>query len=143
MIVAAVQVRFGSTRLPGKALAEVLDRPVLWHIVRRVKAAQSIDQVVIATSDEPADAPIRDFCNEHRIPCFAGSELDLIDRLYKTARFFGADVIVRVTGDCPLADPGVVDELVSAYRRKPDDVAYVTNTLPPTYPDGQTSKCIP
>lgn len=143
MIVAAVQVRMGSTRLPRKALAEVMGRPMLWHIVNRLSFAQQVNQVVIATSNEPTDAPIRAFAQQHGIPHFAGSELDLIDRLYCTARHFGAHALVRITGDCPLVDPGVVDEVVASYLAHSEDVDYVTNTLPATYPDGLDTEVYP
>ena len=143
MIVAAVQVRMGSTRLPGKALAEVVGRPMLWHLVNRLRFARRVDLVVIATSDESTDVPIRAFAETHDIPYSAGSELDLIDRLYRTARQFGAYALVRITGDCPLADPHVVDKIVAAYLAQSDRVDYVTNTLPPTYPDGLDTEVYP
>jgi spore coat polysaccharide biosynthesis protein SpsF len=137
VIVAAVQARMSSTRLPGKVLALVAGRPMLWHAVNRLRFARRVDRVIIATTEEPPDAPIRSFAEAHRIPCFAGSELDLIDRLYGAARRFSADALVRVTGDCPLTDPKAIDEMVRAYLCVPDGVdCVVTNTVPPTYPDG-------
>ena len=143
MIVAAVQVRMNSMRLPGKALAEVVGRPMLWHIVNRLRFARRLDQVIIATSDEQTDAPIRVFADQHRIPCVAGSERDVIDRLCRSARHFGADVLVRITGDCPLVDPHVVDDMIAVYLAHTDQVDYVTNTLPPTYPDGLDAEVYP
>jgi spore coat polysaccharide biosynthesis protein SpsF len=135
MITAVVQVRMGSERLPGKALAEVLGRPVLWHIVDRVRHAKSVAQVVIATTTETRDAPIRDFAAQNHIPLYAGSEKDLIDRLTQAARLFGASALVRITGDCPFADPALIDTLVAAFSAK-KSLEYASNVHPPTYPDG-------
>jgi spore coat polysaccharide biosynthesis protein SpsF (cytidylyltransferase family) len=136
MIVAAIQVRMDSTRLPGKALVEVEGRPLLWHIVNRLRFTRSVDQIVIATSREPDDAPIRDFASKHSIPCYGGSKLDLIGRIYNSALYAEAHALVRITGDCPLTDPGVVDEMVHVFLNRSDDVDYITNDMPPTYPDG-------
>ena len=136
MIAGMVQVRMSSTRRPGKVLAEVAGQPMLWHLVTRLRAARRVNQVMIATSAGPADAPIRAFAKAHRIPCFAGSEPDLIDRLYQAAKSLSAEAIVRITGDCPLVDPGVVDAVVAAYQSHAGQTDYVTNTTPPTYPDG-------
>lgn len=131
MIVAAVQVRMGSTRLPGKALADIVGRPILWHIVNRLGFAHYVSKVVIATSDGPGDAAIRAFAQEQGIPCFAGSEWDVLGRLYHTACAFGASALVRITGDCPLVDPEVVDKVVAAYLTHPESCDYVSNVSPP------------
>src|SRR3981189_1022732 len=106
-IVATIQVRMGLTRFPGKVLAEIVGQPMLWHIVDRLRFEKRVNEVVLATSIEAKDAPIRAFAAKQGIPCFAGSEFDLVDRLYRTARQFGADAIVRITGDCPLTDPEI------------------------------------
>lgn len=136
MIVAAVQARMGSTRLPGKAMAEILGRPLLWHIVRRLQAARSVDGVVIATSDTAADDHIRAFARAEGIACFAGSESDLIDRLWRTAVSAGADALVRITADCPLVDPGWVDAVVERFQSDAMGLDYVCNILERTLPDG-------
>lgn len=125
-----------STRLPRKVLSDVGGEPMLWRIVERVRFATLVDQVVIATSTAPADAPIRQLAAQRQIPVFAGSELDLVERLYGTARRFGATALVRITGDCPLADPDLIDEFVASYLADPDNIDYVTNEMPPTYPHG-------
>ena len=143
MILAAVQVRMGSTRLANKALAEVCGKPILWHIVNRLRFSERVDRVVIATSNEGRDAPIRAFAETNDIPYYAGSQADVLDRLYSTAIHFDADALVRITGDCPLADPGVVDQLVTAYLHRSIDVDFITNTLPPTYPDGLDAEVYP
>jgi spore coat polysaccharide biosynthesis protein SpsF len=143
MIVAVIQVRMGSSRLPRKVMADILGKPMLWHIAHRLRFAKTLDKVVIATSVEAKDVPIRAFADEHGIPCFAGSEVDLIDRLYGAARRFGAEAIVRITGDCPLADPKIVDEVVATYCARRDGLDYVSNILPPTYPDGLDTEIYP
>ena len=126
----------GSTRLPNKVLAEIAGRPMLWHIVERLRFAKRVDQVVIATAEGDANQPIRAFAKEYGIPCFAGSELDLIDRLRTLASLFGAQALVRVTGDCPLVDPIVVDRLVDVYLADRGAIEYVSNVLPQSYPHG-------
>lgn len=143
MIVAAIQVRMNSTRLPGKALADLAGRPVLWHVVQRARAARRVDQVVIATSADPADAPIRAFAESNGIPFYAGSQTDLVDRLHQTAGRFGARALVRVTADCPLVDPLVMDQLVGDFLSHGETADYVCNTQPPTFPDGLDTEVFP
>jgi glutamate-1-semialdehyde aminotransferase/spore coat polysaccharide biosynthesis protein SpsF (cytidylyltransferase family) len=133
-IVVIVQARMGSTRLPGKVLADVQGHPVLWHVVTRALLAPGANAVIVATSDKQQDDPIADLCQAHDIPCFRGSEGDVLDRYYGAAREHQADVVVRVTGDCPLLDPEVLDRVVQTYLQGGFD--YVSNTLRPTYPDG-------
>ena len=104
-VVAIIQARMGSSRLPGKVLALIEGRPVLWHIVHRLQRTGSLDGVVVAMPDGPRDEPIREFARTLRVPAVAGSGLDLIDRLCRTGEACGAEAIVRVTADCPLVDP--------------------------------------
>ncbi len=137
MILAIIQARMGSSRLPGKVLLDLAGRPVLWRGLERVRQAGRIDQVLVATTDQPGDEPIRRFCAERGVRCFAGSEQDVLDRYYQAARFAGAtdeDGIVRITADCPLIDPEVVDRVIEAYLSSGAD--YVSNVQPPTFPDG-------
>ena len=137
MILAIIQARMGSSRLPGKVLLDLAGRPVLWHAVSRVQKARLVDQVLVATTDQPSDEPIRRFCTEQAVQCFGGSEQDVLDRFVQAARFAGAtesDAIVRITADCPLIDPDVIDMVVAAYRQTGAD--YVSNVQPPTFPDG-------
>lgn len=123
-----------STRLPGKVLAEVAGRPMLYHVVHRAMGAKTLDQVVVATSDREADDPIAGYCAEQGTAYFCGSEEDVLDRYLQAARQFEADVIVRLTADCPLLDPEIIDQVVGAYHSGRYD--YVSNTLDCTYPDG-------
>ena len=134
MVLAIIQARMGSTRLPGKVLADICGKPMLWHVVHRVQNAQSIDHVAVATSVNPKDDLVSDFCANNNIPCFRGSETDVLDRFYMATKQFKANVVVRVTADCPLIDPLVIDKVVDTYHT--GDYDYVTNTLRYTYPDG-------
>jgi len=133
-IVAIIQARMRSTRLPGKVLAEIAGKPMLWHVVRRVRRSKSIDETLVATSSGAADDAIAAFCRESGIPCYRGSEADVLDRYCRAARNSKADVIVRVTADCPLIDPQVIDRVVRRFLRGDSD--YVSNVLRSTYPDG-------
>ena len=113
-IVAIIQGRMGSSRLPGKVLAEIAGRPMLFHVVNRIRRAKKIHLVVVATSTNASDDPIVTLCREEDIPCFRGSEEDVLDRFYQAAKYFQADVIVRLTSDCPLHDPDIIDRVVES-----------------------------
>ena len=133
-IVAIIQARMASTRLPGKVLADIVGYPMLWHVVNRVRLARSIDHVIVATSRESADNSVAQFCRDQHIKCFRGNESDVLDRFYQAAKSCGADIIVRITADCPLIDPHVIDRVVDTFCASEAD--YVTNTLRYSYPDG-------
>jgi len=138
-VVAIVQARMQSTRLPGKVLKDVVGKPVLWHIVNRLRAAKQVDKVVIATPDSSADKPIIKFARGNNIDYYAGSELDLLDRIYQAAKKFKADVIVWITADCPLIDPEVVDTVVKYYLDNSDKFDVFSTGKPRTQrpvPDG-------
>ena len=132
--VAIIQARMGSTRLPGKVMADIVGQPMLHYVVSRARRAKELDLVAVATSNKSNDKAIVDFCDRHRIPCFCGSEDDVLDRYYLSATHFEADVVIRLTADCPLLDPRVIDDVVHKYRHGTFD--YVSNTIKPTYPDG-------
>lgn len=133
-VLAIIQARMGSVRFPGKTLADVCGQPMLWHIVERVKRASSVDEVMIATSDCASDDAIAQFSADLGIRCFRGSEHDVLDRFYRAAEQNQADYIVRITADCPLIDPEVVDKVVASFLN--GDWDYVSNVLRYTYPDG-------
>src|ERR1017187_2162462 len=107
-VVAIIQARMGSNRLPGKSLAEIENRPMLWHVIQRVKRATLVDRVVVATSTNTDDDVIADMCRQNGITCYRGSEQDVLDRYYLAARGEKASQIVRITADCPLIDPEVI-----------------------------------
>ncbi|MDE1145390.1 MAG: glycosyltransferase family protein [Azospirillaceae bacterium] len=114
-VVCITQARMGSTRLPGKVLLTVAGRPLLAHQVARLRRAALVDEVVVATSDGPADDAIASLCRRLGVACFRGSEHDVLDRFYRAAVAYNADVAVRVTGDCPLIDPGLIDQLLTLF----------------------------
>lgn len=135
MITAIIQARMGSTRFPGKVLKEILGKSILWHLISRIEKAKLINEIVIATTKNEIDRPILKFAEENGIKSYAGSEEDVLDRYYQAAKKFSADPIVRITADCPLMDPEVIDSVVQFYLDNKYD--YVANTLEPiTFPDG-------
>jgi len=133
-VVAIIQARMGSTRLRGKSLAEIEGRPMLWHVAQRVKRAKLIDRVVVATSTGAADDAIEKMCEESDIKCYRGDEHDVLDRYYMAARGEKAAQIVRITADCPLIDPEVIDRVVSRFQQ--GDLDYASNAMVRSYPDG-------
>ncbi|MEW5801193.1 MAG: glycosyltransferase family protein [bacterium] len=110
--IAIIQARMGSTRLPGKVLQDILDKPMLWHIVARIGFIPEITRVIVATSDRKADNRIAHFCLGEGIDCFRGSESDVLDRFYRAARNENPEAVIRITGDCPLVDPHLVRKLL-------------------------------
>ena len=115
-VIAIIQARMGSSRLPGKVLSLVCDRPMLWHIVDRVRAVRGVAGVVVATSDSSSDDTIYEFCREFQIDVYSGSLNDVLDRFYRCARSHRAEVVLRVTGDCPLFDPEIVSQMLQRFR---------------------------
>ena len=115
-------------------MAEIQGLPMIRRVVDRLRGATSVDLVVVAISDRPADDVLADYCAAHAVECFRGSSDDVLDRFYRAALRYGAGAVARITGDCPLVDPRVVDRVVETFRRTGDQ--YVTNTLRGTYPDG-------
>jgi spore coat polysaccharide biosynthesis protein SpsF len=130
-----IQARMGSTRLPGKVLMDLSGDPLLSHVVARCKKAQRADDVIIATSDDNADDMIAQFCQKQNINYFRGSQDNVLERYLKTAQFFESDHIVRVTADCPLIDPQVIDWCIDGYYRARES-DYLSNILTRTFPRG-------
>lgn len=135
MIAAIIQARMGSSRLAGKVMADIGGYPMLWHVVHRVLRCRSVDQVVVATTTNGKDDPVEAFCKTEGILCVRGSEHDVLERYSQAADIVKADVVVRITSDCPFIDPEVVDRVVEAFRATPG-CDYASNTLHYTYPDG-------
>ena len=139
-VVAIIQARMGGTRLPGKVLAEISGRTMLARVVRRVRRAGLLDEVVVATTTAAGDGPIVQQCQRLEVACFCGQEDDVLDRYYRAAAAHGADVVVRITSDCPLIDPEVIDRVVGAFLdRRPD---YASNTMRRTWPRGLDTEVI-
>jgi len=135
-IIAIIQAHMGSTRLPGKVLIDIIGKPMLWHVVSRVRYAEHINNLVIATTTNRNDDKIVDFCKLYNIDCYKGSEEDVLDRYYQTAKFWQADSIVRITSDCPLIDPKIINKVISVYLENKDNIDGASNTIRRTYPRG-------
>lgn len=126
----------GSKRLPGKVLMDIHGAPMLLRVAERARRADTLDRLGIATTDSATDDPVAEMCADHAIDCFRGSATDVLDRFYRAALAFRAAVIVRLTGDCPLIDPAVIDQTVRAFLEA--DVDFAANRLPEgrTFPIG-------
>ncbi len=133
-IVAVIQARMGSTRLPGKVLKDIRGRTMLERVVGRTRRAELVDKVVVATTPHETDEPIVAECRRLDVPCFLGSETDVLDRYNRAAEWCGADVVVRITSDCPLIDPSETDRVVRAFLDSTAD--YASNFIRRTYPRG-------
>lgn len=131
-----LQARMGATRLPGKPMKRVLGRPLLSFQLERLRRVKQADAIVVATTTKLQDDEIVDLCRKENIPVFRGSEEDVLERYYQTAKKYQADVIVRITGDCPLIDPSVVDQVIRYYLDHQPGCDYVSNSLTQTYPRG-------
>ena len=130
-----IQARMGSTRLPGKVLLEVDGVPLLEYLIKRVKLAKKIDKIVVATGSNQENDPIEKLCLKLKIDCFRGSEKDVLDRYYQCLKNYPEyQNIVRVTGDCPLIDPKVIDQVIDLFEQGNYD--YASNVVSPTFPDG-------
>jgi spore coat polysaccharide biosynthesis protein SpsF len=134
------QARMTSTRLPGKILKEVLGKPLLEYQIERLKRVVNADLVVIATTTNASDDIVASFCNHQGISCFRGSESDVLARYYLAAREHGAEIVVRVTSDCPLIDPNIVSAVIGRYTDGQQSFDYVSNTLVRTYPRGMDTE---
>lgn len=134
MIVSFIQARMGSQRLPGKVMLPIMGQPMLWRVLQRISRSRSIQKTVVVTSDQKPDDTIANYCAENNIPCFRGSEDNVLERYYKAAIHYRADSIVRITADCPLLDPGIADEVVSEFNKY--ELDYCATSPSYTYPDG-------
>ena len=136
-VVAIIQAHMGSTRLPGKVLKDLAGEPMLARVVDRTRRTQTLDEVVVATTVQPADEAIVHLCAERNWLCFRGSEEDVLDRYYQAAVAHQANVVVRITSDCPLIEPEIVDRVVREFLERQPEVDYACNTLPRrTFPRG-------
>ncbi|MDF1612716.1 MAG: glycosyltransferase family protein [Stygiobacter sp.] len=133
-IITVVQARFSSTRLPGKVLLPILEKPILIRMIERVRKAKFVGQLVIATSINSEDDQIEKLCNEYNFECYRGSLTDLLDRHYQVGLKYNADAVVKIPSDCPLIDPSIIDKVIKNFTENNFD--YVSNLHPATYPDG-------
>uniref|UniRef100_Q47GN1 Aminotransferase n=1 Tax=Dechloromonas aromatica (strain RCB) TaxID=159087 RepID=Q47GN1_DECAR len=133
-VVAVVQARMGSTRLPNKVMKEISEQPMIGLLLKRLSRSSEITRVVVATSVDPRNQPLVSYVTSLGYDCAQGSENDVLERYLQAATQAKADVVVRITGDCPLVDPELVDEVIRRYFAS--NVDYFSNISPPTYPDG-------
>lgn len=134
-VCAIILARMGSSRLPGKVLYKLNEKPVIYQLVNRLKKSKTIDKIVVAVPNLPIDQKLIDYCvKDLGVKCFRGSPEDVLDRVYKCACTMGADYIVDITGDCPLIDYNQVDFLVKRIKKYKWD--YVSNIFPRSWPDG-------
>ncbi len=135
MILGILQARMTSVRLPGKVMKPLLEKPMISRQIERIKRAPAISRLFVATGVDTADNPLSEWCQSNGIDCFRGSQDDVLDRFYQaTERVPEATHIVRMTADCPLIDPDVIESVIQLCLRGGYD--YASNTQPPTYPDG-------
>lgn len=138
---AIIQARMGSTRLPGKVLKKVLNKTLLEYQLERVKRASLIDEIVIATTLNPEDDAIEQLCKNVQIPVYRrGPADDVLARYFGAATLFEGDIIIRLTADCPLIDPTIIDQVINHYLDHLHQVDYVSNTLKRTYPRGMDTE---
>jgi len=133
-IVALVQARMGSTRLPGKVLKSIVDKPMIELLLARLSQSSELDEIIVATSEEKQNDHLQEVVESLGFKCTRGSEKNVLNRFYESAKEVQADVIVRITGDCPLVDSNLVDECIQGYKN--NKVDYFSNVDPATYPDG-------
>jgi glutamate-1-semialdehyde 2,1-aminomutase len=133
-VVAIVQARMGSIRLPGKVMKPLAGGTLIEVLISRLRKAKTLDEVLVATTTEKTDDILAAHCKSKKIPVFRGSSEDVLKRYVDACRKYSASVVVRITGDCPLADPQLVDSLIRSFAKQKVD--YLSNTNPPSYPDG-------
>lgn len=137
-IVASIEARMKSSRLPGKVMFKVCEKTILEHIIDRALQSLKITDVIVATTVSKEDDPIEKLCNDIGIPCFRGSEEDVLDRVSKAHQWFNTDIVVQLTGDSPFLDWKTIDKTIELFESS--SVDYVSNTLNRTYPIGIRSQ---
>lgn len=135
-ILIITQARIGSTRLPGKVLKTILDKPLLWYVIKRLEQVKTPNKIIIATANSRENKPIIKFVKSMNIDYFSGNEEDVLDRYYRAAVKYKGDIIVRITADCPLIDPDIIDQGIEIFLN--DNYDYVSNVEKDkeTFPDG-------
>lgn len=133
-IIALVQARMGSTRLPEKVMKTVVNSPVIELLLKRLSLSKKINQIILATSQNPENGALLEHVSNLGFAVFQGDENDVLDRFYQASKIYQGDIIVRITGDCPFVDPVLVDSIIDKFIEGQCD--YFSNTLPPTFPDG-------
>ncbi|MDP2030672.1 MAG: glycosyltransferase family protein [Thiobacillus sp.] len=137
-VVATIEARMNSTRLPGKVLLPAMGEPMLMHLVRRLRAVPSIDEIVIATTVNASDQPIVEFARSADVACYRGSEDDVLARVIGAGESAQAEVLVEITGDCPVIDPDLIGQTIQMFFHH--QVQYASNSLVRSYPDGMDTQ---
>jgi len=137
-----VQARISSTRLPGKILKSVLGKPLLTFLVERLRQIQGIEGIIIATTKNPADNAIAEYCDHEGLHCVRASEEDVLSRYVAACEAFDLEVAIRITSDCPLLDPDLVSSGLALFAQKYESLDYLSNTLVRTFPRGMDFEII-
>lgn len=135
-VVVIVQARMDSSRLPGKVLKRVVGKPLLGHLVERLRRLKNADEIVIATSNKMIDQAIVDYCHILGVNVYRGSESDVLSRFYEAATEYHAQAIVRLTADCPVHDPVIIDSMIEYFLKAQPDLDYLSNTVSRSFPRG-------
>ena len=138
---AIVQARMGSTRLPNKVMLPINGVPLIELLLHRLALAKRIDHIIVATSNAHGDKPLAAHVRGLGYEVFEGSEINVLERFYQAAKAHEPEVVVRITGDCPLVDPELVDAMIAFFVTQ--EVDYLSNGNPPTFPDGLVQRCLP
>jgi len=133
--VAIVQARLGSKRLPGKIFKILAGKPMLWHVVDRLSHAKMLDKIIIATTTLSEDDQVEQFCISNNISFYRGSSNDVLSRYYETAKLYNAGIVIRITSDCPVIDPYLIDSMLLQFNEE-DHIDYMSNSLHRTFPRG-------
>lgn len=133
-VAAIIQARCGSIRFPNKVFADICGNPLIWHVAHRLKFAETVNEIVLATTTNPLDDKLSDWGVNHGITVFRGSENNVLNRYYEAAQFVNADIIVRITADDPFKEPIIIDRAVRKLIEEQAD--FVCNNCPPSYPEG-------
>ncbi|NMB80490.1 MAG: acylneuraminate cytidylyltransferase [Ignavibacteria bacterium] len=131
-----VQARYGSTRLRGKILKNISGKPILWHVINRLSYSKMIDKIVVATTTGPEDDKTEQFCIDNDISYYRGDVNNVLSRYYETAKKFRADIIIRITSDCPLIDPVILDKMIEQFLSFTEPIDYFSNVIQRTFPRG-------
>lgn len=144
-ITAIIQARVGSTRLPNKIFNTIKGKPILWHVINRVSFSKNIDKIVVATTDLKEDDITEQFCKENKIQFYRGSSDDVLSRYYEAAKKFNADLIIRITSDCPVIDPIILDKMLINFFElyEKEKIDYMSNTIVRTFPRGLDAEIFP
>lgn len=135
-ILIIVQARTGSSRLPGKILMPLAGKPALQRQIERIQAVQTPADLIVATTTDPSDEPVRELCKKLGVSCFSGHPTDLLDRHYQAARNLAPEAVVKIPSDCPLIDPAIIDEIFRFFLYTAGEFDFVSNLHPATWPDG-------